>query len=122
MLVLASCKPVTAASKLTLNLSKPAAARAFLEKSTTPTAQGTEDCQVFAATFPTLGALAVAHRRRANVESSVRCRRTPPGWSCEASYIYNDKKESENDWALVVRFKVDQKSAKIVEFACFGAG
>jgi len=69
---------------------------------------------------PTLGAAFRWHERRANVENSFRCRRAGRRWTCAASFVFNDKKESERDWALSLDFSVDD-GGKVSGLRCEAA-
>lgn len=104
-----------------INLSKKGPARAFVRRSDAPLAQGTGDCKNFAGHYPTLGAAFRWHEKRANVANSFDCRRVARGWTCKASFIFNDKKESENDWALFLEFSVDE-TGRVSDLNCGAAG
>jgi hypothetical protein len=109
------------ASATGVDLSKKGPTRELARHSDAPLAEGTGDCKYFAEHHPTLGAAFQWHEKRANVENSFSCRRVGRGWTCKASFIFNDKKVSENDWALFLVFSVDN-TGKVSGLNCGAAG
>ena len=105
----------------TVDLSKTRPARAFARHSDAPMAKGTGDCKHFAEHYPTLGAAFRWHEKHANVKNSLDCRRVEQRWTCEASFIFNDRKESEKDWALSLQFSVDE-AGRVTGLNCAAAG
>jgi hypothetical protein len=121
-LVAALIGSVAAAAHATsVDLSKEGPAREFARQSEAPMADGNQECQEIAEWYPTLGAAFRWHEKRANVENSFHCRQGPHGWTCKASFAFNDKKESERDWALFLKFSVDE-SGKVSRLRCEAAG
>lgn len=110
-------------SSLHLHLSDSRQAMRFLEKSAAPLKDGQEDCTVLADSVETVGDLVKKYQRKANKQKSAVCK--PKGedmWSCEANFVYNDKRQSENDFAVVIRLEVEDATGKVVSLACFLAG
>jgi hypothetical protein len=104
------------------NLGKKSEARKFASTSKAPLSKGEGDCLHLSANFPTLGAAVAWHSRRANVENQIDCQKTDRAWSCSASFVYNNKKESEREWALFLKFSVDEKTMEVHELRCDVAG
>lgn len=104
-----------------VDLSKKGPGRDFARHSDALLAEGTGDCKYFAEHYLTLGAAFRWHENRANVENSFSCSRVGRGWTCKASFIFNDKKVSENDWALFLEFSVDEVG-RVSGLNCGAAG
>jgi hypothetical protein len=104
-----------------LDLSKEGPAREFARRSGAPLAKGSAGCKDIAEYYPTLGAAFRWHEKRANVENLFQCRRAGGRWACKASFIFNDKKESERDWALALEFSVEP-TGKVTGLKCEAAG
>jgi hypothetical protein len=106
-----------------LGLSDTTRAMRFLEGSAVPLKEGKEDCGALAAHSRTLGELVKKYQQKANREKSARCERRGGGtWACEASFVYNDKHQSEKDFALVLRLEVEDTTGKVLSLTCFLAG
>jgi hypothetical protein len=109
------------AAHAAIDLSTKGSARAFARRSDAPLAEGSQVCREIAQYYPTLGAAFRWHEKRANVENSFQCRRFGRRWTCKASFIFNDKKESERDWALSLEFSVEE-NGKVSALRCDAAG
>lgn len=110
-------------SSVHLHLSDSKQAMRFLEKSTVPLKDGAEDCQALEGSIKTLGDLVKKYRRKANTAKTATCKPKGDGlWSCEATFIYNDKHQSENDFSVVIRLDVEDATGKVFSLVCFMAG
>jgi hypothetical protein len=111
------------ARSLHLGLSDPKRVMGFLEGSTVALTDGQEDCPALAEYSQTLGELVKKYQRKANKQKSARCKSSGSGlWSCEVTFVHNDRRQSENDFALVLRFEVEDATGTVLSLACFQAG
>lgn len=104
-----------------VDLTKESAARSFARRSRVELFSGAGDCRLISEHHPTLGDAFRWHEKRANVRNSMQCKRMGERWICEASFIFNEKRMRENDWALSLKFSVDAAGV-ISELECGAAG
>ena len=105
-----------------LDLNDSGTARNLLESSNVSLLTGKGDCSLIAGHHESLGKLARWARQRANKRNAVTCEKVEKdlGWRCVAEFVHKDPRRSEEEFSLMLRFRVRRRAIQQLE--CFQAG